>query len=233
MAAQDSMLDYSEDCHPKPRRDWKVYGLVVVLVAVVLLAAALPSYLCLVATKPEQETGLGMGTGGVPGLEGLAWLLGMQQQLRVQVAALEQALVATNQTLTTMVDITNRSIVEMLKKWDDCRSQLDTMQKFVVELGQQISQLQQHKEKQEAVVKQLQEDNRVLQEEGAQQKEQLDEVQRHRSSFQEQIQEQIHRLSAQIWDIRNSSSSGSTAMPSGSAMALSLLVTLLTAKWLH
>lgn len=30
------------------------------------------------------------------------------------------------------------------------------MQKFVVELGQQISQLQQHKEKQEAVIKQLQ-----------------------------------------------------------------------------
>ncbi|XP_048783850.1 uncharacterized protein LOC125685103 isoform X1 [Lagopus muta] len=233
MAEQGSMLDYSEDCHPKPRRDWKVYGLVVALLAVVLLAAALPSYLWLVATKPEQETGLGMGTGRVAGLEGLTRLLGVQQQLRVQVAALEQALLATNQTLTTMVDITNPSLAEVLKKWDDCRSQLDNMQKFVVELGQQISQLQQHKEKQEAVIKQLQEDSRALQEEGAQQKAQLEEVQKHRSSLQEQIQEQIHRLSAQIRDLWSSSSSGSTAMPSGAAMALSLLVTLLTAKWLH
>nr|WLT67957.1 reconstituted bone marrow stromal antigen 2 [synthetic construct] len=229
MAVQGSMSDYSEDCHPKPRRNWKVYGLVVVLVVVVLLAAALPSYLCLVATKPEQETGLGMGAGRMPNLEGLARLLGVQQQLRVQVAALEQALVATNQTLTTMVDITNPSLAEMLKKWDDCRSQLDAMQSFVADLGQQISQLQQQKEKQEAVVKQLQEDNRALQEEGAKQREQLEEVQKHRSS----IQEQIHKLSAQIWDIWSSSSSGSTAMPSSAAMALSLFVTLLTAKWLH
>lgn len=225
-------MDCSTHCHSKYKRACRVYGLiaglVVGLMAVVLLAASLPSSLCLLTTKPEPETGLGTGTGRVPGLERLARLREVQEQLQMQVAALEQALAATNRTLTTVVDVTNRSISEMHKQWDDCRSQLDTVKGFVVELEQQISQLQQHREKQEAVVKQLQENNRALQEEVAQQKEQLEEVERLRSSFQEQIQE----LSARIWNIRRHISSGSTEMPSGAAMFLTLLIGVIAAKWL-
>ncbi|XP_072213374.1 uncharacterized protein [Excalfactoria chinensis] len=229
MIDQSNILDGEECSHPEYRQGWRVCGLVAVLVAVVLLTAALTASMFLLATKAEA----GMGIGRLPGLEGLDLLREVQRQLQVEVVELEQSLAAANRTLIMVVGVDNQLFAEVRKQWDGCRSQLNTMQGSVVELGRQLSQMQQQSEQQDAVVKQLQEDNRALQEEMAQQREQLEEVQRHGNSFQEQIQQQLQQLTAWIWDLKSHSSGASAAMPSCPAMALSLLMTLLTAKWLH
>ncbi|KAM9174396.1 uncharacterized protein V3H86_012874 [Mergus octosetaceus] len=152
------------------------------------------------------------------GSEGLEELGTVQKVLQVKVAALGQALAATNRSLAEVLAVTNRSLAETLGQWESCRNELDTLKSTVSELTQCLAQLQRHGDEQKANVGQLQEDNRAIKESLEQQQRQLKEVQKDRNNLWDALSE--------IQSVQSWRSSGTSVMFPGVAVPLVLLALL-------